>query len=76
MIRVNCSDYCDGNGLCVKNTRTTDAELTRLKRQVEVLREGLKEIAEGKHFGQGYIKAYTTLAAADRIAKEQPHDKD
>lgn len=24
MIRVNCSDYCDGNGLCVKNTRTTD----------------------------------------------------
>jgi len=76
MIRVNCSDYCDGNGLCVKNTRTTDTELTRLKRKVEVLREGFSKIADENNDDCVHCIANEAIAAADRIAKEQPHDKD
>jgi len=58
------------------NTRTTDTELTRLKRKVEVLREGFSKIADENNDDCVHCIANEAIAAADRIAKEQPHDKD
>jgi hypothetical protein len=58
------------------NTRTPDTELTRLKRQVEVLSEGFSKIADENNDDCVHCIANEALAAADRIAKEQPHDKD
>lgn len=58
----------------------SDTELTRLKRQVEVLSNCLVAIKKHsiRHNEDDYIinNAEQALAAADRIAKEQPHDKD
>lgn len=53
-----------------------EAELTRLKRQVEVLREGFSKIADENNDDCVHCIANEAIAAADRIAKEQPHDKD
>jgi len=54
------------------DARITDTELTRLKRQVEVLREGLEEVAYASHTvteADCAAAAREALAAADRIAK-------
>lgn len=48
---------------------TTDTELTRLKRQVEVLREGLLMVASISNDESRCREARTIFAAADRIAK-------
>jgi len=53
-----------------------EAELTRLKRKVEVLREGFSKIADENNDDCVHCIANEAIAAADRIAKEQPHDKD
>ncbi len=53
-----------------------DTELTRLKRQVEVLREGLGEVAYASHIvteADCAAAAKEALAAADRIAKGCNH---
>ena len=51
------------------NTRTTDTELTRLKRQVEVLSRGLRGLRETTTDNISEVRAENALAAADRIAK-------
>lgn len=53
----------------ITKTRTTDTELTRLKRQVEVLREGFSKIADENNDDCVHCIANDTLATADRIAK-------
>ena len=62
----------------ITKTRTTDTELTRLKRQVELFMAGLNTIAawkEGSTVGPEFDApasaaiARRALAAADRIAK-------
>lgn len=51
------------------SANATDTELTRLKRQVEVLREGLKAEAERSTSEITRAHAQARLASADRIAK-------
>ena len=48
---------------------TTDTELTRLKRQVEVLSRGLRGLRETTTDNISEVRAENALAAADRIAK-------
>lgn len=46
-----------------------DTELTRLKRQVEVFREGFSKIADENNDDCVHCIANDTIAAADRIGK-------
>lgn len=68
---------CASQAVAAWNTRATDTELTRLKRQVEVLREAHIQTSHNLAC-ERYVREHSenALAAADRIAKEQPHDKD
>jgi len=71
-----CTHLHREDAIAAWNTRTTDTELTRLKRKVEVLREGFSKIADENNDDCVHCIANEAIAAADRIAKEQPHDKD
>lgn len=67
---------CASQAVAAWNTRATDTELTRLKRQVEVLSRGLRGLRETTTDNISEVRAENAIAAADRIGKEQPHDKD